>query len=114
MNIYVRSIRSSRIAHALTITAVLALHIFMPAPVARACADCWPVYYEIMTMKPSNWVTVGQYQPGDVVWRKTTNFVSSRWYVMDAGDPSQLYQPDPCCADGPYFIDNYGGLFSPY
>lgn len=108
-------IRRSPLVHALIVMATLLIHVASPAPIARACEDCWPVYYEVLYNAPSNWVTVGQYQPGDWVWIRSQNVGGysyyTQWFVMEANDPGWWDQPHPCCNVGPWFITEEGGLY---
>lgn len=81
------------------------------APKANACEDCWPgPYYTVMHYKPSNWVTVGGYQPGDAVFR---GGVSGPWYVVPGAEHNSQAPFPECCPDGAYFVTEAGGLFLP-
>lgn len=110
-----RYFRHSVFIHAVAVFVVLTMHFVAVPSTAQACMDCWPSYYEVLYIKPSNWLTVGQYQPGDWVWIKTVNsggqLYDTRWYVMYADDPNWFEQPDPCCSNGPWFVTEQGGLY---
>lgn len=106
----------------LAIVAVVAFVLCAAASVtARACIDCWPVYYEPLYAKPSNWVTVGNYDPGagDTVWVNSYigpngSIVTNRWYVLPGDAPNPTVQPHACCPVGPYYISGDGGTLLLY
>lgn len=89
------------------------------AVVAVACEDCWPIYDEEMSIKPSNWVTVGQYDPsfGDTVWTRTVvvnqHLYTTRWYVYH-GDDAGKYTAPSCCPVGPHYITGDGNYILLY
>lgn len=108
-----RYFRHSVFIHAVAVFIVLTMHLVAVPSTAQACMDCWP-YYEVMSIRPYNWVSAG-YQSGDWVWIRTvyssSQVYDTGWYVMDANDPGWWDQPDPCCASGPWFITTEGGLY---
>lgn len=113
-----RYFRHSVFIHAVAVFIVLTMHFVAVPSTAQACMDCWPdppVYYEVLSIRPSNWVTVGNYQPGDWVWIRTmytgSGIYDTGWYVMEASDPDWWDQPHPCCSNGPWFITEQGGLY---
>lgn len=106
--------RSSSVTHAVAAFLIVAFAVVGIPSSAVACDGCWPTYYEVMSARPSNWVSVG-YNAYDAVWMKPVivnqTVYYTKWYVIPGDDPNWHVQPDECCPSGPWYISPSGSLF---